>query len=82
MKRIVSISLGSSKRDYEFTTTLLGQEINVKRLGTDGNVQQLEALLREYDGCALATRRSSWGCLSRSNRWSSWSATPAWRCRS
>lgn len=50
MKRIVSISLGSSKRDYEFTTTLLGQEINVKRLGTDGNVQQLEALLREYDG--------------------------------
>jgi len=50
MKRIISISLGSSERDYQFTTTVLGQPIEVRRLGTNGNVARATALIREYDG--------------------------------
>jgi pentatricopeptide repeat protein len=50
MKRIVSISLGSSQRDYQFTTTLLGQRIEVRRIGTDGDVGRAAALVREHDG--------------------------------
>jgi predicted amino acid dehydrogenase len=54
MKRIVSISLGSSQRDYRFTTTVLGQNIDVRRIGTNGDVAQATALVREYDGQADA----------------------------
>ncbi|MEM8532440.1 MAG: serine carboxypeptidase [Chloroflexota bacterium] len=50
MKRIVSISLGSSQRDFRFTTSLLGQHIEVQRVGTNGDVAQAAALVREYDG--------------------------------
>lgn len=50
MKRIVSISLGSSQRDFQFTTSLLGQHIEVRRVGTNGDVAQAAALVREYDG--------------------------------
>lgn len=50
MKRIISISLGSSQRNYQFTTTVLGQNVEVRRIGTDGDVARATALIREYDG--------------------------------
>ncbi len=50
MKRAVSISLGSSQRDYECTTTVLGQRVHVRRIGTDGDVARATALVREHDG--------------------------------
>jgi predicted amino acid dehydrogenase len=50
MKRIVSISLGASQRDYQFTTTVLGQNVEVRRIGTNGDVARATALVREYDG--------------------------------
>src|SRR6266508_3336375 len=50
MKRIVSISLGASQRDYQFTTTVLGQNVEVRRIGTNGDVARARALVREYDG--------------------------------
>lgn len=50
MKRIVSISLGSSQRDYQFTTTVLGQHVLVRRIGTNGDVRRIPGLLRELDG--------------------------------
>ncbi|HEX5692830.1 MAG TPA: serine carboxypeptidase, partial [Roseiflexaceae bacterium] len=50
MKRIVSISLGSSQRDYHLTTTVLGQHIDVRRIGTNGDVARATALVREHDG--------------------------------
>ncbi len=50
MKRVVSISLGSSQRDYRFTTTILGQNIEVQRIGTDGDVDRARALVAECDG--------------------------------
>jgi len=36
MKRVVSVSLGSSRRDHKATLQLLGQEVTVERIGTDG----------------------------------------------
>jgi predicted amino acid dehydrogenase len=50
MKRIVSISLGSSQRDYQFTTTVLGQHIEVRRIGSNGSVPRAAELVREFDG--------------------------------
>ncbi len=50
MKRAVSISLGSSTRDKQVTLTLLGQEISIERIGTDGDVDRAIRLYRELDG--------------------------------
>lgn len=50
MKRAVSISLGSSTRDHCVTTTLLGEEISLERIGTDGDVARAIRLYRELDG--------------------------------
>ncbi|HEU4323553.1 MAG TPA: hypothetical protein VFS21_10440 [Roseiflexaceae bacterium] len=50
MKRIVSICLGSSRRDYHIHTTLLGQRIELRRIGTDGDVARAAVLVREHDG--------------------------------
>jgi hypothetical protein len=50
MKRAVSISLGSTKRDKKVTITLLGEEITIERIGTDGDVEKAIQLYHELDG--------------------------------
>ncbi len=50
MKRVVSVSLGSSSRDHEATIELLGQTINIQRIGTDGDPRRAQALYEELDG--------------------------------
>jgi hypothetical protein len=50
MKRIVSVSLGSSKRNHMATTEILGEEVSVERIGTDGSIDKAIALIRELDG--------------------------------
>ena len=50
MKQAVSISLGSVTRDKKVTITLLGEEITVERIGTDGNVEKAIQLYNELDG--------------------------------
>ncbi|HEY74663.1 MAG TPA: quinate 5-dehydrogenase [Thermoflexia bacterium] len=50
MKRAVSVSLGSSTRDKKVTLTLLGEEITLERIGTDGDVQRAIQLYNELDG--------------------------------
>lgn len=50
MKRAVSVSLGSSKRDKKVTITLLDQEITLERIGTDGDVEKAIELFNELDG--------------------------------
>lgn len=49
MKHVVSVSLGSSKRDFSETLNLLGHEVTVRRLGTDGDAKRAAALIRELD---------------------------------
>lgn len=50
MKRVVSVSLGSSRRDLCETLTLLGCKVVLERRGTDGDVARAAALIRELDG--------------------------------
>ncbi|MEW6173364.1 MAG: quinate 5-dehydrogenase [Bacillota bacterium] len=50
MKKVVSVSLGSSKRDHTVTVDLLGERFEISRRGTDGDLEKAVALLRELDG--------------------------------
>jgi hypothetical protein len=50
MKRAVSISLGSDTRDKKVTLTLLGEEITLERIGTDGDKKKAIQLYNELDG--------------------------------
>ena len=50
MKRATSISLGSRTRDKKVTLTLLGEEVTIERIGTDGDVEKAIQLYTELDG--------------------------------
>ncbi len=50
MKKVVSVSLGSSKRDHEATLSLMGQSFLLQRMGTDGDMGKMIRLIRELDG--------------------------------
>jgi hypothetical protein len=50
MKHIVSISLGSSKRDHKTVEQLGGDTFCVERIGTDGDKNKAIQLIRELDG--------------------------------
>lgn len=50
MKKIVSVSLGSSDRDHKVTTEILGEEAEIQRIGTNGDLGRAVALLQELDG--------------------------------
>lgn len=54
MKHVVSVSLGSSKRDHRVEIELLGERFLVERLGTDGNMHKALELISELDGKAAA----------------------------
>lgn len=50
LKKIVSISLGSSKRDHTTLVELLGEPFMISRVGTDGDTEKALAKLKELDG--------------------------------
>lgn len=50
MKKIISISVGSSSRDHTTRHTFLGQECEISRKGTNGDFQRAIELYRELDG--------------------------------
>jgi hypothetical protein len=50
MKRTISISLGSSKRDKKVVICLNGEEICVERVGTDGDVAKARQMYLDLDG--------------------------------
>jgi len=50
MKRAVSVSLGSSKRDKAVEVELLGEKISIERIGTDGDMEKAAQLYKELDG--------------------------------
>lgn len=50
MKRVVSISLGSSKRDHRVETEILGETVSIERIGTDGDMSKAISLIKELDG--------------------------------
>jgi len=50
MKRAVSISLGSSKRNKAVEINLLGETVRLERIGTDGDEQKARQMYAELDG--------------------------------
>jgi hypothetical protein len=54
MKRAVSISIGSSKRDKAVEINLLGEKVSMERLGTDGDMEKAALKYKELDGVADA----------------------------
>ncbi len=54
MKKIVSVSLGPSKGDYEFTTRFLEEDFTVERIGTDGDADKAwEILQKQQSRCDI-----------------------------
>lgn len=50
MKRAVSISIGSSQRDKAVEVELLGEQVQIERIGTDGDMEKAALLYKELDG--------------------------------
>jgi len=50
MKRAVSISLGSSKRDKSVRVRFNGEDILVERIGTDGDLERAHQMYLDLDG--------------------------------
>jgi len=54
MKRAVSISIGSSKRNKAVEVTLFGEKVRVERIGTDGDMEAAALKYKELDGAVDA----------------------------
>jgi len=50
MKRAVSISIGSNKRDKAVEITLLGEKVSIERIGTNGDMEAAALKFKELDG--------------------------------
>lgn len=50
MKKIVSISIGSSKRDHTAEIEVLGSKYQIERIGTDGSLTKAVDLIKSLDG--------------------------------
>ncbi len=48
MKTVVSIHLGESARDFEFSTTLLGAKLRLRRIGVNGDLERAARLLERF----------------------------------
>ncbi len=54
MKHVLSVSLGSSRRDHQTMEVFDGQEFLVERRGTDGDKIRAMNLIRQFDGKVAA----------------------------
>lgn len=50
MKRVVSISLGSSKRNKKVQANFFGTEFEIERIGTDGDMEKYRQMVADLDG--------------------------------
>ncbi|MBI1757087.1 MAG: quinate 5-dehydrogenase [Fimbriimonas ginsengisoli] len=50
MKRIVSVSLGTSKRDKRQEIEILGEKFLIERIGTDGDTKKFAQMFKDLDG--------------------------------
>jgi len=50
MLKVVSVSLGSSSRDKTTRATFLGHEVELSRVGTDGDLMRAARMIGELDG--------------------------------
>lgn len=50
MKKVVSVSLGSTQRNHHIETEILGEKFIIERIGTNGNIKKAIELIHELDG--------------------------------
>lgn len=50
MKHVVSVSIGSAKRDHRVELDVLGERVVLERIGTDGDIERARSILSELDG--------------------------------
>ena len=50
MKHVVSISLGSSRRNHSVEMEFAGEQCRVERIGTDGDMAKMVQMIKELDG--------------------------------
>ncbi|HJP83570.1 MAG TPA: hypothetical protein VJ835_08705 [Fimbriimonadaceae bacterium] len=50
MKRVVSVSLGSSKRNKSQDVEILGEQFKIERIGVDGDLKRFGDMFAELDG--------------------------------
>lgn len=49
MKKVVSISLGSGRDDYQFETEFLGQQFSIQRIGVNGDIEKAAIEVLKWD---------------------------------
>lgn len=50
MKKAMSVSIGSSTRDKAIEIRLLGEDVHIERVGTDGDMKAARQMFRDLDG--------------------------------
>ena len=50
MKRVVSVSIGSSERDHKVIAEFLGEKFEIERIGTDGDINKAVEMISRLDG--------------------------------
>lgn len=50
MKHVLSISIGSSKRNHRVEMDINGERVIIERMGTDGDIDKAIQLVSQYDG--------------------------------
>ena len=50
MKHVLSVSIGSSKRNHKIEMEILGENFIIERVGTDGDIKKAIAIIEEKDG--------------------------------
>lgn len=50
MKKVVSVSIGSSRRDHYVETEIMGEKFTIERIGTDGSIKKAIELIEKIDG--------------------------------
>lgn len=54
MKHVVSVSLGTSKRDHAAHVQIFGQDVHVERMGMDGDLERARRTIEDLDGQVAA----------------------------
>ena len=50
MKKVLSVSIGSTSRDHTTRRAFLGQEVELSRQGTNGDLNKAIEMYKRYDG--------------------------------
>lgn len=50
MKHVLSVSIGSSKRNHRVEIEVLGEQFIIERIGTDGDIKKAIEIIKENDG--------------------------------